>query len=118
MAVPFSSGGFSDYWSRPWYQTTTIRNFLGGLGSKNAGYFNRTGRGFPDVAAQSYNYRVVNNGLDVGLLGTSCSAPTFNGIVALLNSERVKRRMPTLGFLNPWIYEVSFPGIGVHLGFS
>lgn len=36
--------------------------------------------------------------------GTSAAAPTFNGIVTLLNSARLQAGQPTMGFLNPWLY--------------
>lgn len=66
--------------------------------------FNATGRGFPDVAAQSVNYHVIDKGRDSAVQGTSAAAPTFNGIVTLLNSARLQAGQPTMGFLNPWLY--------------
>ena len=36
--------------------------------------------------------------------GTSASAPTFAGLVALLNDARIAAGKPPLGFLNPLIY--------------
>jgi tripeptidyl-peptidase I len=36
--------------------------------------------------------------------GTSCSAPAFGAIIALVNDARLKAHMPPMGFLNPWIY--------------
>jgi tripeptidyl-peptidase-1 len=45
VATSFSSGGFSDYWPTPWYQNDTINAYLKALGSQNAGYFNKSGRG-------------------------------------------------------------------------
>jgi tripeptidyl-peptidase I len=38
--------------------------------------------------------------------GTSASAPTFAGLVALLNDARISAGRPPLGFLNPLIYQV------------
>ena len=35
--------------------------------------------------------------------GTACAAPTFTGIVALLNDLRLAKGMPQLGFLNPFV---------------
>ncbi|KAG9239574.1 putative Tripeptidyl-peptidase sed2 [Amylocarpus encephaloides] len=111
QATYFSSGGFSNIWARPWYQALTVPGYLKALGDKNKGYFNTAGRGFPDVAAQGYNYRVFDKGTDNGYQGTSCSAPAFNGIVALLNSARVSAGLPTLGFLNPWLYTIGRIGL-------
>ncbi|KAL3420668.1 Pro-kumamolisin [Phlyctema vagabunda] len=111
QAVFFSSGGFSNIWPRPLYQELAISSYLSKLGKKQAGLFNSKGRGFPDVAAQGQNFRVFNSGKDVGYRGTSCSAPAFNGVVALLNSARISAGLPTLGFLNPWLYTVGQFGL-------
>lgn len=39
--------------------------------------------------------------------GTSASAPTFAGIVTLLNNIRLGNNKPALGFLNPFLYQVT-----------
>ena len=38
--------------------------------------------------------------------GTSASAPTFAGIVSLLNSARLSKGLRPLGFLNPLVYAI------------
>lgn len=103
-ATFFSSGGFSDYWHRPSYQDKAVKTYLEKLGDKNKPYFNHHGRGFPDVAAQGVNYAVYDKGRLKGYQGTSCSAPAFSGIIALLNDARLRAQKPTLGFLNPLLY--------------
>jgi tripeptidyl-peptidase-1 len=103
-ATFFSSGGFSDYWKRPSYQDDAIKAYFHHLGQKNKPYFNRHGRGFPDVSAQGFGYRVYDQGSLKGYQGTSCSAPAFGGIVALLNDARLRAKSPALGFLNPLLY--------------
>ncbi|KAF3037579.1 Tripeptidyl-peptidase sed2 [Didymella keratinophila] len=103
-ATYFSSGGFSNYWKRPSYQDDAIKAYFHKLGEKNKPYYNRHGRGFPDVAAQGVGYRVYDKGVLKGYQGTSCSAPAFGGIVALLNDARLKSKKPSLGFLNPLLY--------------
>jgi tripeptidyl-peptidase-1 len=103
-ATYFSSGGFSDYWERPSYQDEAVGAYLGTIGDAFAPYFNASGRGFPDVAAQGFGYRVYDKGSLKGYQGTSCSAPAFAGIVALLNDARLKKGQPVLGFLNPLLY--------------
>ncbi|KAF1928496.1 tripeptidyl-peptidase 1 precursor [Didymella exigua CBS 183.55] len=103
-ATYFSSGGFSNYWPRPSYQDDAIKAYFHTLGDKNKPYFNRHGRGFPDVAAQGVNYLVYDQGVLKGFQGTSCSAPTFGGMVALLNDARLRSKKPSLGFLNPLLY--------------
>ncbi|KAG8165540.1 hypothetical protein KVR01_004092 [Diaporthe batatas] len=106
-ATFFSSGGFSNVWPRPAYQEQAVSTYLQTNGNNFTGLFNATGRGFPDVAAQSVNYRIIDKGSDSAVQGTSAAAPTFNGIVALLNSARLQSGQPTLGFLNPWLYSTA-----------
>ncbi|KAI8952269.1 subtilisin-like protein [Xylaria longipes] len=103
-ATFFSSGGFSDYWRRPVWQERAVKEYLRQIGDKNKPYYNTKGRGFPDVSAQGFGYRVYDKGSLKGYQGTSCSAPAFAGIVGLLNDARLKARKPTLGFLNPLLY--------------
>ena len=104
QAASFSSGGFSNIWPRPAYQERAVDGYLQKVGNKNKGYYNPRGRGFPDVAAQALNFRVIEKGNDSVYMGTSCAAPTFNAIIALLNSARIDSNLSPLGFLNPWLY--------------
>lgn len=69
-AVFFSSGGFSDRFDRPAYQKDAVETYLSKLGDKFSPYFNRNGRGFPDVAAQGYNYHVIDKGREILVDGT------------------------------------------------
>jgi tripeptidyl-peptidase-1 len=103
-ATFFSSGGFSNYWKRPSYQDDAIKAYLHHVGEKNKPYFNRHGRGFPDVAAQGFGFRVYDKGVLKSYQGTSASAPAFAGVVALLNDARLRAKKPSLGFLNPLLY--------------
>ena len=106
IAGYFSSGGFSNIWPRPAYQEHAVSSYLEKIGDHNKGYYNPNGRGTPDIAAQGLNVHIIDKGVDVPTHGTSCGAPIFNGIVALLNSARVSSGLPPLGFLNPWLYSV------------
>ncbi|KAG8746061.1 hypothetical protein FRC10_006164 [Ceratobasidium sp. 414] len=99
-----SQGGFSNYFPRPSWQNTAVSTFLTSLGSTYDGLYNATGRGFPDVAAQAEHFQLVINGLPAALKGTSASAPTFAGVIALLNDYRISQGKPSLGWLNPWLY--------------
>ncbi|KAK8219678.1 Tripeptidyl-peptidase sed2 [Zalaria obscura] len=110
-AVYFSSGGFSDRFPRPKYQETAVKEYLHILGNRWEGLYNRTGRGFPDVAAQAYRFHVVDKGQEILVGGTSASSPTFAGVVGLLNAARVAKGMPGMGFLNPWLYEEGYKGL-------
>ena len=39
VAVSFSGGGFSNYFAKPSYQSTTVSNYLTSIGTKNQGLF-------------------------------------------------------------------------------
>ena len=54
-----------------------------------------------DVALFGHNFKVVVGGSTDLVDGTSCSAPSFGGIVTLWNDARLRADMPALGFLNP-----------------
>lgn len=111
QAVDFSSGGFSDLWERPAYQNEAVTGYLKQLGSQWEGLYNPNGRGFPDVAAQGQRFRVVDKGRVISVGGTSASAPVFASVVALLNNARIAAGKPSLGFLNPWIYQQGYKGL-------
>lgn len=103
-ATFFSSGGFSHYWSRPKYQDEAVSSYLDKLGDQWKGLYNPNGRGFPDVSAQSVKYAVYDKGELKLYQGTSCAAPTFSGVIGLLNNARMRFRQPPMGFLNPFLY--------------
>ncbi|KAF7290878.1 Peptidase S53 domain-containing protein [Mycena chlorophos] len=110
-AVPFSGGGFSNYFARPSYQKAAVQKFLDGLAPGTyAGLFNTTGRAFPDVSAQSVNFTVWVGGEEFLIGGTSASAPAFAGFIALLNDARISKGQKPLGFLNPLIYGLDGKG--------
>ncbi|KAI0661205.1 family S53 protease [Cubamyces menziesii] len=103
-SASFSSGGFSNFFAQPSYQSTAVSSFLTALGNTNAGKFNRSGRAFPDVAAMGDNVEIVVGG-EFGLVGgTSCSSPIFASVVSLLNDGLAAEGKPPLGFLNPFLY--------------
>jgi len=106
-AVSFSSGGFSNYFDRPSWQTTAVSNYFNMYGKNfpNNKLYNQTGRGIPDVAAAGTNFPIVVGGFTYGVAGTSCSSPTFASVIALLNDVRLNAGKPPLGFLNPLIYQ-------------
>jgi len=104
VAVSFSGGGFSNHFARPSYQTSAVNGFLNALGNTNAGLFNRTGRAYPDVAAQGSGFQVVVGGRTVSVGGTSASSPTVAAVIALVNDFRISNGKAPLGFLNPLIY--------------
>lgn len=105
-AAFFSSGGFSDIFQRPLYQSKAVSTYLDHLGPERfQGLYEPNGRGFPDIAAQSYRFNTKTvRGTDRLVSGTSASAPVIAGLVGMLNSARKKAELPPLGFLNPLLY--------------
>ncbi|TBU28788.1 family S53 protease-like protein [Dichomitus squalens] len=103
-AAQFSSGGFSNVFARPSYQTAAVEAYLNTLGDTNAGLFNTSGRAYPDVSTQGVNFAVNVAGTFEGVDGTSASSPTFASVVALLNDRRLNAGKAPLGFLNPFLY--------------
>ncbi|RPD54225.1 family S53 protease-like protein [Lentinus tigrinus ALCF2SS1-7] len=104
VAANFSGGGFSNFFPRPDYQSTTVQNYLNTIGTLDAGLFNSSGRAFPDISAQGVRYLTEVNGTFLGIDGTSASAPVIASVVALLNDARLNAGLPSLGFLNPLLY--------------
>ncbi|KAL2272240.1 hypothetical protein FJTKL_07188 [Diaporthe vaccinii] len=107
-AVPFSSGGFSDVFPRPQYQASAVAGYLGAtVGGRWDGLYNPQGRAIPDVAAQANKILIRHDGQDRRVGGTSAASPIFASVVSLLNAARIKDGLPPLGFLNPWLYQLS-----------
>jgi len=110
VAVNFSGGGFSRYFDVPDYQEEAVQNFVNELGAKFDGLYNKTGRAYPDLAAQGSGFQVVVGGRVQSVGGTSASSPTVAGIFALLNDHRLAHGKPSLGFINPLIYSKASSG--------
>ena len=51
VGTDFSSGGFSNLFAQPSFQSAAISGFLETLPSDFAGIFNSSGRGYPDVSS-------------------------------------------------------------------
>jgi tripeptidyl-peptidase-1 len=99
-----SSGGFSkDFYVADWQKAAVDAYFATNPVMPHEDFF-RDGRAYPDVAAYGQNVQVIASGQVKGVAGTSCSAPIFGGIVALLNDELMRAGHAPLGFLNPWLY--------------
>jgi tripeptidyl-peptidase I len=103
-SASFSSGGFSNFFGTPSYQSSVVSAYLTKLGNTNSGKFNRSGRAFPDIAAQGDNVEIIFQ-QQAGLVGgTSCSSPIFASIISLINDRLITAGKPVLGFLNPFLY--------------
>lgn len=66
---------------------------------------------YPDVSAQSRRFLIYYQGLAGLISGTSAAAPTFAGIVALLNDANIAAGKSPLGFLNPMLYSIGVGGL-------
>jgi tripeptidyl-peptidase-1 len=106
-----SSGGFSNIFHRPSWQEAAVSKYMedeGNMGMAKLYDANiENGRGFPDVSAMAVGYPVVCTGKAWLISGTSCAAPVFAGIIALLNDHLLNNGKSTLGFLNPWLYSAN-----------
>lgn len=103
-SASFSSGGFSNIFAQPSYQSSAVAGYLNSIGSEYSGLFNRAGRAYPDISAQGVNVEIVLNVEGELVYGTSCSSPIFASVIALLNDRLISANKSPLGFLNPFIY--------------
>ncbi|KAF8197205.1 subtilisin-like protein [Mycena galopus ATCC 62051] len=104
VATNLTGGGFSDLFPRPWYQTQVVDSFLKTIPPDFAGTFNKSGRGYPDVAVQGWGLDFVFSGATFATGGTSFSSPIFASIIALINDRLLAAGKPVVGFMNPWLY--------------
>lgn len=103
-----SGGGFSRYFPRPSYQDTVVPDYVKSLGIQFQGLYNQSGRGYPDIAAQSYHFLTVWNGTLTPLDGTSAATPTAAAVISLVNDALIAAGKSPLGFLNPWLYKEGY----------
>jgi subtilase family serine protease len=62
-------------------------------------------RSIPDVALTGDNVFVIySNGVSGNVGGTSCAAPLWAGLAALINQQAGQLGQPSVGFLNPVLY--------------
>ncbi|KAI0633307.1 family S53 protease-like protein [Trametes polyzona] len=104
IAADLSSGGFSNVFPQPKYQSDAVASYLTALGSQHSGLFNKSGRAYPDVAAAGIGYQVTINSTVTSVSGTSASTPVFASVVALLNDRLIAAGQSPMGFLNPFLY--------------
>jgi len=90
-----SAGGISTQYPIPsWQQGISM--------TANQGSW--TMRNMPDVALTADNVYVRADGSDQNVGGTSCAAPLWAGVAALVNQQLVSYGRPTIGFANPALY--------------
>jgi hypothetical protein len=94
-----SSGGISTTYAIPaWQQGISM--------SANQG--STTMRNIPDVALTADSIWVTyDNGSSGGVGGTSCAAPLWAGVTALINQQAAGNGKGPVGFINPAIYSLA-----------
>jgi len=102
----FSAGGFSNTWNMPSWQQQFVEAYLSsGVSLPASKYYNASGRAYPDLSSLGVNVQIVQKGKVVAVDGTSCSSPIVAGLVSMLNEIRLNAAKPTLGFINPLLYQ-------------
>ena len=96
-----SGGGISTSYPIPNWQTNI--NMTTNQGSA-------TMRNTPDVALPADNVYVRADGQDYSVGGTSCSAPLWAGLTALINELALENGEPLVGFINPAVYALGQSG--------
>jgi len=102
-----SGGGYSRIFKQPSYQATVVNSYLNTYGTSTlppANYFNRAGRGYPDVSMYGDGFPVLINSALNFVGGTSLSSPLFAGVISLINEIAAAHGKSTVGFVNPLIY--------------
>jgi len=106
-----SGGGFSNNFVRPAWQDRAVQNYLDNFAPDYApSVFNRSGRAYPDVAANGWPLVIAEGGKFVLSGGTSASAPIFASVIAAVNDARIAARKSPVGFINPALYSDAFAG--------
>ncbi|PRP78809.1 hypothetical protein PROFUN_00982 [Planoprotostelium fungivorum] len=106
VGATFSTGGFSNDFGIPAWQQAAVDKFLT-TPNLPTSYFNASGRALPDVSTVGVGFQVVVGGSTESVDGTSCSAPTFGGMISLINGVRLKTGKKPLGFINPLLYKAA-----------
>ncbi|KAK1833976.1 alkaline serine protease [Podospora conica] len=101
-----SGAGFSNIFPRPAYQSPHVASYLTTHNPSHlpAGFFNHSGRAYPDISLLSLNYLAHSNGALRRASGTSVAAPVVAGMLARVNDGRLRRGKGTVGFLNGILY--------------
>ena len=101
-----TTGGFSSLNAnpiQPW-QEDAVKSWLASKGQRPQS-FNSSHRCVPDLSIYDAGFYTVQDGSDTVIGGTSAAAPTFAGMISLLNDARLRAGKSTLGFLNYFLYQ-------------
>ena len=109
FTIPFTSGaGFSNYFPMPSWQKKAVEAYIAGLDGLYDGFYNKSGRAYPDIAALGQIFSVVWNGSVIQVDGTSAATPTAAGVLTLVNDALIAAGKSPLGFINPWLYSYGY----------
>lgn len=98
FTVPFTSGaGFSNYFPMPDYGKAVMTAYIESLNGEYNGLYNKSGRGYPDIAALGQIFAVVWNGTVIQVDGTSAASPTAAGVLTLVNDALIAAGKSPLG---------------------
>jgi subtilase family serine protease len=117
-AMITGGGGFSTFLSQPSYQAAAVAGYLkSGVPLPPSYSFNPHNRAFPDVAFAGHNFDIYESTnirhpdkcpcKHEPVDGTSCSSPSFAGILSLVNDKLLNAGKPQIGFANPLLYTMA-----------
>ncbi len=102
MTAFVSGGGFSNTFRRPSYQNRAVSRYLKKYApSYGPEIFNRSGRAYPDVAANGWPIPIVLDGNHTHDGGTSASTPIFASMIVAVNDARLAAGKGPVGWINP-----------------
>lgn len=99
-----TGGGFSTNFDAPSWQKEAISNYFSAVSTQPVSGYAASGRGYPDVAMNGFDYEVVIGGSIYGVSGTSASSPVVSGMASLVNGQLAAAGKPSMGFINPTLY--------------
>ncbi|CAM9447056.1 unnamed protein product, partial [Phaeothamnion confervicola] len=101
-----SGGGFSNVYPQPPWQAVAVDAYLANedVIPTPPGWFNRSGRGYPDVSAYGSMFLIVLRGRMKRESGTSASTPVLAAMCTLWNDMRLAHGLPPVGFIAPMLY--------------
>jgi len=105
-----SGGGFSNVAPTPSFQLSNVKGYFSTAQGQAVpkGYYNGTGRGYPDIAAVGETWiMIVTGGQSSPVGGTSASSPIVAGIFTLLNDYSLSKSGKSLGPMNQFLYQMA-----------
>lgn len=101
-----TAGGFSDYFTRPAFQNSSVNAYLATpqAALAKAGY-NASSRAIPDVSSNSINFLIFITSFKSLVQGTSGASPALGGLITTANAQRKKKgKLGRFGWISPLLY--------------